>query len=150
MESVLAELIEAAVPYPEDLNVRNRRFNERLRLASALGLLHPRELPAYQAVQDPRNELAHRLANYVTNEQARQVVASLGEYQRQLINANLGGRDPDESDLTLVLVSIFAQLKSHAETLPLAARMALENTWRAGVTQRLAAGEPFRFHESDG
>src|SRR5205823_4705969 len=133
----------------EDLNIRNRRFDDRLRWALALGVLHPSEAPAYKAVNDLRNELAHGLADYVTNEQARRVVDSLGEFQRQLINANLGGRDPDERDLNTVLVSLFVQLKAHAEAIPKAARINPANTWRAGVAERLAAGKPFRFHESD-
>src|SRR5437016_6283079 len=149
IESVLGELIEAVVPFPEDLNIRSRRFDERLRWALALGVLHPTEAPAYKALNDLRNELAHGLADYVTKEQTRRVVDSLGDFQRQLMNANLGGRDPAEGDLEAVLVALFVQLKAHAEGLPMAARVNPANTWRAGVTERLAADKPFRFHESD-
>jgi hypothetical protein len=131
IEAVLGELIERVIPYPEEINVAGRRFDERLRWASALGILHPDEVPAYKAVNDLRNEMAHGLAEFVNVGQVDDLIKRLTAFQLQVVATNIGGRPLPGKHLLDVLVTLFVLLKARLDQLPDGARLVPGNTWRA-------------------
>jgi hypothetical protein len=131
IEAALGDLIEAVLPYPEELNVTRRRFEERLRWASALGIVHPDEIPAYKAVNDLRNGMAHGVAEFVNVGQVDDLINKLGPEQLQMVTKSLGGRPLPGRHLLDVLVTLFALLKARLDHMPDSAKLAPGNTWRA-------------------
>jgi hypothetical protein len=136
IEAALGELIEAVLPFPQSAKVTGLRFDERLRWASALGILHPSEVPAYQAVNDLRNELAHGLAETVTVGQVGDLIGRLNEDQTERIRGIVGGDPKAGLHLLEVLITLFVELKSRLDVLPDTARLQPGKTWRGLTTDR--------------
>jgi hypothetical protein len=140
IEAVLGELIGKVIPYPEEIKLAGRRFEERLRWASALGILHPEEVPAYKALNDLRNEMAHGLAEFVTVGQVDDLIKKLSPFQLQMVTTNLGSKPIPGRHLLDVVVTLFVLLKARLDQLPDGARLLPANTWRARMDGLDGAG----------
>jgi hypothetical protein len=140
IEAVLGDLVVAVVPYPEALNIESRRFDDRLRWACALGLLHPDEVPAYRTLNDLRNEMAHGVAEFVNVGQVDHLINTLSVDQLKMVTTNIGGRPLPGRHLLDVLVTLFVLLKARLDNLPDSARLTPASTWRARMDALRQAG----------
>jgi len=133
VEAALTALIEAVIPFPADLPVSKESFDRKIRLALALGILHPSEATGYRALNELRNDLAHGLPPHVTVGQVESLVHHLSELQKTAIEAGIvdhvirPGRD-----LQPVLVGLFVLLQSRYNSAPEPKALSL-TTWRSRV-----------------
>ncbi len=74
IEAALTALIEAVMPFPDDLPVAKESFDRKVRLALALGILHLSEAGAYRAPNDLRKDMAHGLPPHVTVGQVDELI----------------------------------------------------------------------------
>src|SRR5450631_531335 len=131
IEAALTALIECVLPFPDDLPVSKESFERKIRLAMALGVLHPTEAAGYRALNELRNDLAHTVPPHVTVGQTERLVDQLSKLQKTAIEGGIAdhvirpGRD-----LQPVLVGLFVILQSRYNTAPEPKALSL-TTWRA-------------------
>lgn len=96
VESELLRSLDAALPFPDRIDLDRLGFNAKVDLAAALGLMREDEAPGYRKLNAIRNRMAHRLDHALTEIDEMDLLNALGERHRGHVEAVLAENMPGD------------------------------------------------------
>lgn len=125
VEKHLISLLEAELRRPEALDLDRMTFSQKVKLATALGMLHPDEAGAIRILNGMRNRLAHDLSGVPSEEDVARLQRALPKSQRELAAKLLAimedeeeGADPEQDlprELAAAVLAQLTELEQHSQ-----------------------------------
>lgn len=126
VEKHLIGLLESELRRPEKLDLDRMTFSQKVKLADALGMLHPDEVGAIRMLNGMRNKLAHNLAGSPSADDVARLREAMPESQRYLTEKLLAvqqadqheGDDEDQKlarELAGAVLALLTELEQHSQ-----------------------------------
>jgi hypothetical protein len=87
VEGELLRSLDAALPFPDRVDLSRVPFGSKVGLVAAHGLMHDDEQAGYRRLNALRNRMAHTLGEAVTEQDESDLINALGQRHRQQVDA---------------------------------------------------------------
>lgn len=111
----LTQIIDSRLVNPGELSVSKQRFDQKIKLARALGAIGPGLAKSLRISADIRNSMAHTLGRQLEHEDVQKLCSSLRGRSLILFACITGGGSKSPQRFRHALMAIYLTLKETAE-----------------------------------